>query len=694
MTFILTKKRRSKLLKSRPGAALGRINRSGLAARGWIFTGAFLLIVALIGLWQWRPNHEVPQNEQHDSTGEPVATQAASPTGESSEEASNLSEKMPEMPAQSRRGWQDIDNPADDGWSTEVNNEQVSAALKKLGKLLSHGNPIEAEQVQFLASADFHSGLLVPAQLETVFEDKTLLVQRALDADSNLEKPAEIEEKGASRLATLLRPIAALFADSKEVRFKFKVFFIRQVDDEIETRQFFAMSGLTPTGRIELNTTWNIRWTESLQQAGSKGESPTPKIKWIGVENFEQVRLKQNRESWFSDCTESVLAQNVSYQEQLQQGMNHWLEQIQATRYFSSLGTPGLAVGDVNGDGLDDLYLCQEAQLPNRLFLQQPDGTALDASKEWGVDWLENSRSALLVDLDNDGDQDLVVAILGGLVVARNENNSRFEIQVVLPTDDDTMSLTAVDYENDGDLDLYICVDYSNDFFAEDRSLAVVGGASNRVYHDSNNAGGNVLFRNDIAPDGSWNFTDVTEEVGLNENNHRFSLAASWDDFDNDGDQDLYVANDFGRNNLYRNDTAGPHQGEPGPGKFVDIARDGQTEDSASGMSAAWGDYDRDGMMDIYVGNMFSAAGGRITNQTLFKQNASDEVKTRLRRFARGSTLLRNQGDGAFNDHSEAAAVTVGRWAWGSNFVDINNDGWQDIVVANGYITADDTGDL
>jgi len=663
------------------------MNRSGLTTRWWMLTGSCFLIVALFGIVKWQQSGDgVPKASPID----PMPAKVDLPV----ESVSGLSEKLPEMPALSKQNWENFDDPAQDGWSTEVNNERVSAALKKLGELLSHGNPIEAKQVQLLASPDFSCGPVIPTQMETVFEDETIIVQRGLDSASNQEAPHQDDEVGALRLAKAIRPITELFADSEDVRFKFKVFFLRQSEAEIETRQYFAMSGLTPQGRVELNTTWNIRWTKPATQTGSKNSSTVPKLKWIGVESFEQVRLKQNRESWFSDCTESVLAQNVSYQEQLQQGMNHWLEQIQATRYFSSLGTPGLTVGDVNGDGLDDLYLCQEAQLPNRLFLQQPDGTALDVSQEWGVNWLENSRSALLIDLDNDGDQDLVVAILGGLVLARNENNARFEIQAVLPTDDDTMSLTAVDYDSDGDLDLYICVDYANDLFAEDRSLAVVGGASNRVYHDSNSAGGNVLFRNDLATDGSWSFTDVTKEVGLDENNHRFSLAASWDDFDNDGDQDLYVANDFGRNNLYRNDTIRPSQGKPGQGKFIDIARDGKTEDSAAGMSAAWGDYDRDGKMDIYVGNMFSAAGGRITNQSLFKQNASAEVKTRLRRFARGSTLLRNQGNGAFDDLSEAASVTVGRWAWGSNFVDINNDGWQDIVVANGYITADDTGDL
>ena len=100
---------------------------------------------------------------------------------------------------------------------------------------------------------------------------------------------------------------------------------------------------------------------------------------------------------------------------------------------LTRFGTPGIAVGDVNGDGLDDLYLCQEPGLPNRLFIQNENGTVSDVSREWGVDWLEDSRSAVIADLDNDGDQDLAVAIYGSIVIAANEDQRRFEIQTILP---------------------------------------------------------------------------------------------------------------------------------------------------------------------------------------------------------------------------------------------------------------------
>ena len=114
----------------------------------------------------------------------------------------------------------------------------------------------------------------------------------------------------------------------------------------------------------------------------------------------------------------------------------------------------------------------------------------------------------------------------------------------------------------------------------------------------------------------------------------------------------------------------------------------------ASGMSTAWGDINQDGNIDLYVGNMFSSAGNRITRQPKFKPNSTAEVRSQLQRFARGNSLFQNLGEKGFSDISVTAGVNLGRWAWSSNFIDINNDGWLDIAVANGYITHEDTRDL
>src|SRR5262249_36412123 len=115
----------------------------------------------------------------------------------------------------------------------------------------------------------------------------------------------------------------------------------------------------------------------------------------------------------------------------------------------------------------------------------------------------------------------------------------------------DLISLAAADYDGDGLVDLYACTYHASSEDANHFALPA-------PYHDANNGGANILLRNK----GSWQFEDVTQSSGMDHNNHRFSFAASWEDYDNDGDPDLFVANDFGRKNLYRNDG----------GHFTDVA--------------------------------------------------------------------------------------------------------------------------
>ncbi len=172
--------------------------------------------------------------------------------------------------------------------------------------------------------------------------------------------------------------------------------------------------------------------------------------------------------------------------------------------------------------------------------------------------------------------------------------------------------------------------------------------------------------------------------MGLDAHNRRHSLAAAWEDYDDDGDQDLYVANDYGQNCLYRNDG----------GRFVDVAVEAGVVDFGSGMSVSWADYNRDGLMDLYVGNMFSSAGNRITRQRQFKARDREELRAVYQRFAKGNSLFENTGDGTFREVSREAAVEIARWAWSSLFVDINNDGRDDVLVANGYITGASKDDL
>jgi hypothetical protein len=582
--------------------------------------------------------------------------------------------KEGKLPAQMGPGWSEMDNPAQDGWETEVISNATDKILKKLGTFLAQPKGIDEKNLEPLLTQQFSCDLLLPQPLETTFKDHVFLIERAR-IDNNAPSKAAGSFNGAKGLAEALQQLTQSIRDAEDIHTKFKLFrIIPQSKDTYTTVQYVAFSGRLPTGMIEQNATWEMQWR--LDDKLSATQDPHPRLESIKVTNFELVHSNQPK-PLFSDCTESVMGKNDCYRKQFLQGMNTWYERIQYRQYYYLLSHPGLAVADVNGDGLEDLFVCQDEGLPSRLLLQQPDGSVKDASEEWGVNWLHSSRGVLLVDLDNDGKPDLVVALANHVLFAKNMGN-RFEIKLILPTGGDTMSLSAADYNHSGKLSVYACVYFSKDVPKNSRGELISG---NAIANDGQGGGANSLFRNDIQGD-VWKFTDVTKETGLDVNNNRYSFASSWEDYDNDGWLDLYIANDYGVNQLFRN--VG--------GKFVEVAKSVGAEDGAFSMSASWADYNQDGWMDLYVGNMFSGAGNRITFQDKFLHDTPDR-KLKYQRFARGNTLLKNVG-GKFTDVSEESGTNMGRWAWSSVFADVNNDGLPDLLVANGYITTDDASDL
>jgi Flp pilus assembly protein TadD/peroxiredoxin len=111
-------------------------------------------------------------------------------------------------------------------------------------------------------------------------------------------------------------------------------------------------------------------------------------------------------------------------------------------------------------------------------------------------------------------------------------------------------------------------------------------------------------------------------------------------------------------------------------------------------MSASWSDFDNDGHQDIYAANMWSAAGQRVSEQKIFHENVSEDIRALYSRHARGNSLYRNQGDGKFQNISSLAGVAMGRWSWCSDFWDFDHDGYPDLYVANGYISGPERNDL
>lgn len=555
------------------------------------------------------------------------------------------------------------DDPTSDGWETEVFSRAAGKQLKKLVAMFEQPGAIaEAvgpDSLRGIVSDGFFCGSLRPEVLVPVHEDRLFRVSRGHGGG-----PGD-QFRGPEGFADAVREWFEPFDGTTDRRMEIKIFRVEREGESSVTQVLVATSGAMEAGSLEEHTRWTCTWVD--------GGEAGPRLASVAVGEMEQTRLRCQSRKLFSDCTLSVLGENDWFQPQMMRGMYHWAGAIQRVILADFEGNSGLAVGDVNGDGWDDVYLCQPGGLGDRLLIQNEDGTVTDRSAQAGVDWMEPTLCALLVDLDQDGDQDLILSTAVALLVMANDGSGRFELRTELPEVRYVFALTAADYDQDGDLDLF-----AGRYFAKDRRPNNV---PNPIpYHDANNGGVNHLLRND----GGFEFTDVTKELGMDDDNTRWTYSASWEDFDNDGDLDLYVANDFGRNCLYLNEE----------GRFRNVAAEAGVEDTASGMSVSWGDFNHDGWMDVYVGNMFSTAGNRIAFQEQFQPTFAPSTKALVQRLAKGNTLFANNSDGTFTDVSMAAGVTMGRWAWSSVFIDLDNNGWEDLVVANGYLTAPDTGDL
>jgi tetratricopeptide (TPR) repeat protein/peroxiredoxin len=380
----------------------------------------------------------------------------------------------------------------------------------------------------------------------------------------------------------------------------------------------------------------------------------------------------------FVDVAPQAFDRNPAYASQLLHGTDYWRTVLDGACGIDIYGHNGVSVGDIDGDGLDDLYVCQPAGLPNRLFRNRGDGTFEDITAASGVGVLENTACALFADINNNGRQDLIIVRVDGPLLFLNEGGGKFRLQprafqFANPPLGAFTGAAIADYDRDGWLDIYFCL-YSY-YRGTDQYRYPT------PYFDAENGPPNFMMRNQR--DGS--FRDVTRESGLDQNNTRFSFCCGWGDFNGDQWPDLYVVNDFGRKNLYRNN---------GDGTFTDIAREAGVEDVGAGMGVGWLDYDNDGKEDLYVADMWTAAGIRVSMQEAFQKNASEETRALYRKHAMGNSLFRNRGTGAFEDCSARAGAAMGRWSWSSDAWDFDHDGFSDLYIANGMISGTTREDL
>jgi tetratricopeptide (TPR) repeat protein/peroxiredoxin len=380
----------------------------------------------------------------------------------------------------------------------------------------------------------------------------------------------------------------------------------------------------------------------------------------------------------FADITAQAFAGNASYSSQLLRGADYWRTVLDVACGIDIYGHNGVSVGDIDDDGFDDFYVCQPAGLPNRLYRNRGDGTFEDITEVSGVGILENTACALFADFDNRGRQDLIAVRTSGPLLFVNQGGGKFRqkpdaFRFAQPPQGTFTGAAVADYDRDGWLDIYFCL-----------YLYYQGTDQYKYpspYYDAENGPPNFMMRNQR--DGT--FHDVTAETGLDKNNTRYSFCCGWNDYNRDGWPDLYVVNDFGRKNLYRNN---------GDGTFIDVAPQVGVEDVGAGMGVCWFDYDNDGAEDLYVADMWSAAGVRISTQEVFQKNAPENVRALYRKHAMGNSLFRATSGDPFEDKGESAGVEMGRWAWSSDAWDFDHDGFPDLYVANGMVSGSSRDDL
>jgi hypothetical protein len=349
-------------------------------------------------------------------------------------------------------------------------------------------------------------------------------------------------------------------------------------------------------------------------------------------------------------------------------------------------GPAGITAADYDDDGLYDLFVPDGVE--SRLFHNRGDGGFDDVTAGAGLSGLSGVHVALFADYDDDGHKDLFVSRTFDPNQLFHANGDGTFSDVTLASgigaDCCTTSASWADYDLDGDLDLYV-----GRYLEPREEIPTTFYARNGLP--------NRLYRNE----GDGTFTDVTGEAGVAEPG--LCLGSVFGDYDDDGDPDLYVVNDFGRNTLYRNE---------GGGRFEDVTTEANALAYGAGMNASFGDYDNDGRLDAYVTNIRSEfawygeqptvrrymlnslrQGVWLTDLPLYAEivrQSGFHFKEVFQQMGSGNTLLHNRGPGAggvgFDDVTWAAGANPPGWFWGASFADFDNDGWQDLYAANGWV--------
>jgi tetratricopeptide (TPR) repeat protein/peroxiredoxin len=552
-----------------------------------------------------------------------------------------------------------------DDFITEKYADQIAAMLAEWSaSLLQH--PRETQAIAEVLADDFSGISLKPAESRVVRSSSALQVrQNKFASQATLRRDKFLQEWQSilgtfSSIMTADFQITGIDATSTEGASS-------QLPRRLQTRIRYEIVG-TGAGfyREQRVGAWDLVWEPS-----SSGEFRVRS--WRALDETQT----HSNSPIYVDVTSTALGGNSSYSAQMLHGTDYWRTVLDGACGIDIYGHNGVSVADIDNDGYDDLYVCQPAGLPNRLYRNCGHGAFEDITESSGLGILENTACALFADFNNQGRQDVIVVRANGPLLFLNEGGGKFRqepdaFRFASPPQGTFTGAAAADYDGDGWLDVYFCL------------YAYYQGSGQykypSPYHDAQNGPPNFLMRNQR----DRTFRDVTAASGLNQNNTRYSFCCGWSDYNRDGWPDLFVVNDFGRKNLYRNN---------GDGTFSDVAAQAGVEDIGAGMSVSWFDYDNDGAEDLYVGNMWTAAGERVATQEIFKKESSKEVRFLYQKHAMGNSLLHNRG-AAFDDTTNSSGVGMGGWAWSSDALDFDHDGFPDLYIANGMVSGPSRQDL
>ena len=434
--------------------------------------------------------------------------------------------------------------------------------------------------------------------------------------------------------------------------------------------------------RTKQKITWNLNADGQATLSG-----------WTPLE----FQLIESPAPLFEDVTEQAIPSSFSRDEAQRSAHQEITEQALAEKKLvmpkreyadvpdmeSAAQYPSVSVVDFDSDGHDDLFITARYTAP-QLFRNLGNGTFKDVSLESGLTSGDCVTSALFADFDNDGDPDAILCRSLEPTVYYRNNGGRFE-DVTRKLSDLSeqffvVAAAAADVNRDGLLDVYLTTYtpgtdvrpiWMERYLSPTEATRLQGLSKEAHPYFDDRGGPNILLMN--RGDGRLERAGG-EVVKL----WRKSYQPAWADVDGDGDDDLYVCNDFSPDTFLRNDTPKGASEPVFVDAYAEYFPDGEM---AFGMGASFGDYDNDGDLDLFVSNMYSKAGNRIIDTI-------GEVDPRIKVAARGNFLYRNEG-GKFKQVAKPDAdETRTGWSFGGQFADFNNDGLLDLYVPSGYYTA------